>query len=521
MNRVLLVKDRYVVRTQNHTDTGSFIPIACSLLMDSDPIIEHCYIAGSKLFEPLAELNALMQDSVPGWRMRIANRRRNASTYDGRTRIVGRFFVDYFCIDERVKHKRIPRRRFDVMNLDLLYEKPSDDPDEQMAMTLAILDMCENRGVAIRGTKGAIGSAMLKKSPKWEKGRHSAPRFINKKSREFLPGNFYSVSFKIRKTRDSVFSIPHCYYIDQTSSHHTIAASCPIPHPHYIRARGHYKAALRNQPKRWTDLDTDLGRKLTSEHHGLLLCKATISQLPPTTIHLYPQWARKRGTQFVWIWTPEFRLFAKDHRIQIESIYCAYTGHVLDPVLPEYAKWAISHIAANKETAKYRKGALLSAYGMLAFNGDKRSIYRYWGGESSRPQVEIPIAGMVGESVIKVPNDVELSTVNVIARGLIESETRTRSIEYARELHGQGFHVPQIYADGLLVETDALPFIPENWRVSHSLTNVHIPRPNAIVSDQMVKLPGVAGNEQDREWERRREAAMAPIRAEQSMAMAR
>jgi len=144
---------------------------------------------------------------------------------------------------------------------------------------------------------------------------------------------------------------------------------------------------------------------------------------------------------------------------------------------------------------------------MLAFNGAGKTVYRYWGGNNSRSKCEIPGAGVVSESVIPINPNIQLSTVNVIARGMIEAETRTRSIEYARELHRQGFHVPQIYADGVLVETDSLPFVREGWRISHSLTNVHIPRSNAIISDQIVKLPGAAGGEQDRAWERTREAS--------------
>jgi hypothetical protein len=264
-----------------------------------------------------------------------------------------------------------------------------------------------------------------------------------------------------------------------------------------------------DEPGRWLDVDSPSGQSLMDGRHvGVLLCKIHISTVGPTKEHLYPQWALKRGTRYVWIWTPELRLIENDPKLQLEYFCGGVTGSTYDSVLPEYAKWALAEIAGNEQRAPYKKGPLLAAYGMLAFNAGKTdAIYRYWGGENKKMKVEIPMAGMVGESKIKIPTDVELSTVNVVARGLIEAETRTRSIEYARQLTAEGMHVAQIYADGILVATDQLPFVPDGWRVSHSLTHVHIPRPNAIISDELVKLPGVAGSEQDREWERKRQDA--------------
>src|ERR1700728_3197498 len=56
------------------------------------------HIAGTRLFTPLARLNADMQDGVPGWRMRFSTRRRHSHARDGRVVVGGRFFVDYLAI---------------------------------------------------------------------------------------------------------------------------------------------------------------------------------------------------------------------------------------------------------------------------------------------------------------------------------------------------------------------------------------------------------------------------------------
>jgi hypothetical protein len=516
-HKVLLVSKGNVVRTHNHSDTGTAIPIICSLLLDDK--VRYAFIAGTNLYDTLAKLNQLMQESVPGWRMRITNRRRYAYVKNERKVVTGRFFVDYFSVDKKVtRNKREPRKRIEVVNLDLITEHPPEDLDEQLEMTLAILEMCEHRGVSFRGTRGGLGNAMLKKSPHWQKGRGPAPRFINDTSRQYLPGNFYSLSNKIREGRKTD-GMKHCYYIDQSSAHHNIARQVPIPHPEHLHARGKWKTL----EGRWCDRNSPIGQQITNgEQVGLVLARMTIATIGPTMSHLYPPWANKRGTRDVWLWTPELRLL-DDHRLQLDCFIASFTTSTSDMVIPEYASWALGELASNEQRAGYKKGSLLAAYGMLAFNGAGKTIYRYWGGENSRPKCEIPLAGEVAESRVAIPPSVQLSTVNVIARGIIESETRTRSIEYARELHTMGFHVPQIYADGILVETDQLPFMPEGWRISHSLTNVFIPRRNAIVSDQIVKLPGNARSEDDRLAEAKREEArmvlprLTPIERQESL----
>lgn len=510
--RVLLVQDERVVLTHGIDGVSeNLTSTLAAILLDDDGMFPPTYIAGVRLFDPLAKFNELVQLDVPNWRMRITNRRRHAYFADGQVKVSGRFFVDYMCIDRKIggEGKRIPRKRVEVINLDLLFSDPPKGAPEQLDAALAILELCRQRGIAYRSTKGAIGTAMLKASPHWEKGRYAAPKFINDEARKVLPGNFYAVSQRVKSEHVDGsklgyhFQIPQCYYIDQTCAHHSIVQQVKLPLPASVHSRGVWQTQGR-----WCPPESPTGQALMDGSHvGVLLCKVHISAVGPTKEHLYPQWALKRGTRYVWIWTPELRLL-DDHRIQLEHFCGGFTGTTYDPVLPEYSEWAMGELQRDKANAKYKKGALLAAYGMLAFNGNNRKpIYRYWGGVNKKEKVEIPLAGLVGEGKVKISGMTELSTVNVIARGLIEAETRTRSIEYARELDGQGFHVAQIYADGLLVASNALPFVREGWRVSHTLTHVHIPRPNAIISDELVKLPGVAGSQEDREWEQKRQDA--------------
>jgi hypothetical protein len=496
------------------------IPRLASLILNENDT--DAYVAGTRLYSTLAQLNDMMTPEASGWRMRISTRRRSVMAKDGKRSVLGQFFVDYMALYTRSRMpqgKRRKTRRIDVINLELFKEPPPEDINEQMSMAIAILELCESRKTRFRNTRGSLASAFMKQSPHWEVGRHAAPKFINQTAREHLPGNFYSVAQGPRKpgTKFGGTVFDHCYYLDQKSSHHAIALSTPVPHPQQLHARGYYQRAMERDYRRWADPNSDVGRGiLNGSQIGLVVARVYISTIPRSLAHLYPPWATHKGGQkYVWLWTPELRLFQGDHRLQLEHFVCGITADTADPVIPEYADWSLKQLKVNAQRKRTTKSILLAGYGMLAFNARQYDIYHYWGGRNTKAKVHIPIAGVVGETRIRLPEDVEPSIVNVAARGIIEAEARTRSIEYARQLTGEGLHVPQIYADGLLVHTDTLPFLPDGWDVSHSLTHVTIPRPNAIVSRELVKLPGVSHrSEEDREWLTER-AAIAPIQARQ------
>jgi hypothetical protein len=63
---------------------------------------------------------------------------------------------------------------------------------------------------------------------------------------------------------------------------------------------------------------------------------------------------------------------------------------------------------------------------------------------------------------------------------------------FAREMDAAGIPVLSIYVDGLILDTDRLPFLPEGWRLEAHLSNVRWRHPNTWVADEMRKEPGVA-----------------------------
>jgi hypothetical protein len=202
----------------------------------------------------------------------------------------------------------------------------------------------------------------------------------------------------------------------------------------------------------------------------------------------------ERGTKNVWIWTPELRLLNDDSRIQFEHVICALTSRHIDTALWEYADWALEQ--RKRPDKNNYKSSLLAAYGMLACRSDlPLNVYTVHG-RRKPPRatiVELPLLPEVFRSEVKRRKAPTIQ--NVIARGVIEAETRTRSLEYARQLELEDIPVAQIYADGLLAATNQMPLIiPEHWRIAASLTRVYSPHPNSIISDQLVRLPGILGS---------------------------
>lgn len=359
-----------------------------------------------------------------------------------------------------------------ILNLELFTE--STDIEDAAR---ALVHLAERRGISPRHSPGAFGGAMLRASREWSKDRRPAPWFISDAARPELPGNFYVLRHRYTYAERG-------YYIDQQSSHHSIAAKVPLPHPHYLRARGLYRSAGNGRTPKWLD-GASVG--LLDGHTGLVRAVIETSTVAPAERHLFPPWALTPGRKAVWLWTPELRLL--DTRMRLCWFVSAFTAKRRDPVLSEYAQWSLDELAQKPHSVV--KPALLAAYGVLAVR--KRPLQRYSvHGRAKPPRAEVcrlPMLDTVYRSTI---DRVRVSPLqNVIARGVIEAEVRTRSIEYARRLEGEGVPVVQIYADGLIAAVDQLPFIPDGWHVQAALTGITAPSPNSIRSRELVRLPGI------------------------------
>lgn len=478
------------------------------------------YVCGTRLYQEVGPLTEILQD-LAGWQMRtsiIPQVKRGLVGPNGKPAMRGNMLIDYLTFKTLHTHSKIRehRIRWYMFNLEAFLSTPPDTMQDKAEAVAAILGMLQRRGVKFRPSRGSAAGAMLKASPLWLptltdtkgvpfKRRYPAPAFVNDQAREVLPGNHYSV---IQGRLGNPLAMNHCYLIDQNSAHHTIASTVPLPHPEHIHARGHFHEKDIEARKRWVTPDSDIGQKLADSHIGLVCALIQIGHLSSPNRHLYPKWAQQPGTHVRWLWTPELRLFQADHRTHIVHYICAMTATREDLALREYAQWALEELKLPGK--EYKKSTLLAVYGILAMNTHTRHKAMYaWAGTqrvNGGSPMYLPLIGDVTVRKIGIPEGTQPRTLNVAARGVIEAETRTRSIEYARELTAQGIEVAQIYVDGLLLHTHKLPFLKEGWRVSHSLSDVTIPQVNGFRSNELTKLPG-----HPRERALTRERARAPF----------
>lgn len=459
------------------TDTGELhSSLSLSLLLTTG---NGGIIAGRNLYPVLSSLSSSIRADT-GWTMIVHAQQQKVK----RDRVGGIIYYSRLSyrppkIGGRKNRRRPPAIKWLVLNLELFSE--SDDIE---ASARSIVKLCLDRGIRPRYSPGTISSALLRASPAWESGRGPAPRFISEAARPNLPGNLYLLRHRYK-------SAARALYIDQSSSHHTIASQIPLPHPAYLRARGRFRSVeahglIPNVTDRWLG-NIDL---LTLHRHiGVIVATVEIDALGPTETHLYPKWAQKSGTRQVWIWTPELRLI--ERRIRIVKVTAALTSFRADPVLSEYAQWSLDEIRRISHTAI--KPALLAAYGMLAVRSRESFNTHTIHGRSRPPRAEEVRFPLVDGAVFRSTVEGKRTPViqNVVARGVIEAECQVRSLELARELESMKMKVLQIYADGIIVETDQVPILPPNWRVTAELTNLIARNPSSVLSDNLVKLPGI------------------------------
>jgi hypothetical protein len=453
------------------------------------------YLGGVNLFTVVAQCQKAWGESA-SWVIRIQAKTRKVIRGNKRA-VYGTFLPIYFGFRQRQQvGGRANRewldhsRYFHCIDFDEISGQRSIGLTECVETCYELLAMCQRRGVKWNANRGGLAARLLKASPKWEADRRAAPRFINEHAREFLPGNYYSLGARISKSYKTAI------YVDQSSAHHSIAASIETPHPNHTHARGRTRELEKGKPKQWLNryqYDSVL------RQYGLVAGMVSIKTIPNNIKHLYPPFMHTPGRRIVHFYTNEYYYFTTEYA-DLEYIVAAWVSPIPDPAVKEYAEWSLDELH-NEPHSKYKKPLLLAAYGTLAKKSEPdKPFINYYAGAGKGWKTELPIAGVMRE-VIWRPKETQIqpAVVNVIARGMIEAETRVRALKYALELHRMGMNILSIYVDGLIIETDALslfpPMMPDGWRVSHVLTHVRFFHPNSFVSDQIDKLPGVPTGE--------------------------
>jgi hypothetical protein len=425
--------------------------------------------------------------------------------------VIGSFLPIYFgFITPRNERKSGTKRKGDgrgnarlfyCMDLTEIVGVREVELGDCMEYARSILSLCEARGVKFTANRGGLASRLMKASQHWEPDRRAAPRFVNEHARTKLPGNYYGLGTETGRNHKAAI------YVDQVSSHHNVALTTPCPHPHDVRARGHDRTVDRA----WIT-DRDKIRRFFDSHIGLVAAMVSVSHIPDKIKHLYPPFMHTPGRRIEYVYTNELSYF-DGHRADLEFLVAAWTATTADPVIPEFAAWALE----QRNQGPGRKPLLLAAYGSLAQRSDRPlTLYLPWRGYGMRTM--LPGAGYLNERVKEVRTDrPQPRIVNVLSRGIIEAETRKRSLTYARELHAQGVPVLSVYVDGLILDTDRLPFLPVGWEVEAHLTDLMFQHPNSFTSLEQSKQPGIPGRMTQGEQARAMMAAARGVPAEARM----
>lgn len=333
-------------------------------------------------------------------------------------------------------------------------------------------DWLEGQKLTLRPTGGGIAAQLLKDKRFYPADRRRVPKNTNEKARPALPGNHY----ELRADRHRIY---RAAYVDQSAAHHNVAAVIDLPHADRLRARGYFHA-LDDKP--WRQIEHVHG-------HGLLRVKLSTPHLPGNTFR--PPYMKESGTRTAFVFTNELPLI-KQLGGRIEYVSAAWTSPDIDHGIRSYAQWALRETEnTDPQRKRWLKPTLLAVYGILA--AKPRALEFAFRQSAHGIEKDYP----VGPSMLKVSENrtggtSQMPTANVIQRGMIEAETRARSLTLANDLTAHGCNVLAIYADGVIVEAGSpLPLLAHPWRVDTWLTGLKFLNETSFMSRQMTKLPGV------------------------------
>lgn len=356
----------------------------------------------------------------------------------------------------------------------------------------------------ISPSSGGLAGQLLKDPRFYPEPRRKVPKATNEAARERMPGNFYSlIDARVGK-------IYRATYLDQRTSHHTIAESTPLPSSNSLFARGHFLRIANDGTchRAWIRGGTRAFEKFRAEHHGLLYCRVITPKVPKFAP---PFMASGIGESYQFIFTNEIDdLYANGGRIL--SVVAAWTSTEVDTGISKYARWAKEQSElAGPNRRRWLKPTLLSAYGLLAAR-PKELEFGFKRGRGIDRLYPVG-SGVVAVKATRTRRKIELPICNVIQRGMIEAETRARSLRLARELDSCGHRILAVYADSIFVDSgQPLPLLPPEWRIQEHLTSLRFHAPTAFTSLEMSKLPGIPRDSERRIYEARSVLAGKPRR---------
>ena len=347
----------------------------------------------------------------------------------------------------------------------------------------------QEQELPIKPTTGGIAGQLLRDERFYPFPRRKVPFLTNAAARDKLPGNFY-------KLYDAGLNKSYrAAYLDQRSSHHTIASELEFPDADTLRRKGRYKT-LGN--KSYIRYDHPKFKSQLSEH-GLFLLNIRIPHYPRKRPFMPPAVDRRgAGLTQAYLYSNELE-YVQSIGCQIDGIIAQWTSPNIEHGLNCYAKWALEELAkADGARKPWLKPTLLATYGVLAAR-PKKIEFGYKRAENGEEKQYPCGSGFLTVQAKRMEQLREMPTANVIHRGMIEAETRLRSMRLATELRERGYSILAIYADSIFVaDADELPFLPSGWRIQAFLTALRFQSATAFTSRELTKMPGVSVAERQR-----------------------
>lgn len=340
--------------------------------------------------------------------------------------------------------------------------------------------------LTIRPTSGGIAGQLLKDRKFYSEPRRKVPRATNAKARDQLPGNYYRLYVK----ENVQFSAT---YLDQKSAHHSCAIDIEFPDANSLYAKGHFQSPA---DKPMATRGTVRFKKLIQEH-GLFLVNLAVPKMDGIEFPL--PCMEKSGVVQAFIFSNELG-YIRELGGQVLSIIAQWTSPEIEQGLNRYANWSLARLAeSDPQRTEWLKPVLHSSYGILA--AKPRTIEfgfkRAKGGEDKTYPVG---SALIHVKAKTTTNTHEMPTANVIHRGMIEAETRLRSIRLAKLLQSKGMKILAIYADSIFVDTSGkrMPLLDNRWHVKGELERLQFFSSTSFTSDILTKLPGIPKESQER-----------------------
>lgn len=345
-----------------------------------------------------------------------------------------------------------------------------------LAWALDVRDWARDNNLELRNALAGYAAQLLRDPRFYPDARRRVPRATNEKARESLPGNLIELYVPPGPTSYNVTSI------DQRSAHHRIVQSLPLPDANTLFARGFYSDP-DNAPDYWTVPGEREFERLTTEP-GLLYVGMHSRYSAKNEYRLPLQDFPGFKRQFIYT---NMVPFLRETDTRIEGIYAAWTSNTHDTGLAKYGAWAQNEIeTALTSRKRWLKPLLHSTYGLLAARPRPLEIGHRQAKGGKRVKY---VLGAREFDVRAITLDAwQPPIVNVIQRGMIESETQIRSLRMAQRLADAGCQVTHIHTDGMHVRGQ-LPLLPDDWTVT-ALTRVTYIDRVSWVSVERDCLPG-------------------------------